>query len=129
MYQPAAGAGSQLKLLGGDPNVLKSSLEEMVDDFLAWKSQNKIPAHPLVTVIVATYNHEKYVREAIDSVIMQKTDFDFEIVAFAGFNFDVAPFIDNGCALVGLEWQPKRSNSERKLIDNTSDPSRRENRR
>jgi len=52
MYQPAAGAGSQLKLLGGDLNVLKSSLEEMVDDFLAWKSQNKIPAHPLVTVIV-----------------------------------------------------------------------------
>src|ERR1700687_5644793 len=50
MYQLAAGAGSQLKILVGDLNALKSSLEvpqEMVDDFLAWKSQNPIPAHPL----------------------------------------------------------------------------------
>lgn len=33
-----------------------------------------------LSVLLVTYNHEKYVRHAIDSVLMQKTDFDFEIV-------------------------------------------------
>ena len=35
---------------------------------------------PLVSVYVITYNHEKYISEAIDSFLMQKTDFPFEIV-------------------------------------------------
>ena len=33
-----------------------------------------------VSVLVTTYNHEKYIAQALDSVVMQKTDFDFEIV-------------------------------------------------
>jgi glycosyltransferase involved in cell wall biosynthesis len=36
--------------------------------------------NPLVSVAVITYNHEKYIRQALDSVLMQKTDFPFEIV-------------------------------------------------
>ncbi|MCG3710616.1 glycosyltransferase [Aliarcobacter butzleri] len=35
---------------------------------------------PLVSVYVITYNHEKYISEAIDSFLMQKTNFPFEIV-------------------------------------------------
>lgn len=35
---------------------------------------------PLVSVCMITYNHEKYIAEALNSVLMQKTNFDFEIV-------------------------------------------------
>ena len=35
---------------------------------------------PKVTVLLVTYNHEKYIRQTLDSVLMQKVDFDFEIV-------------------------------------------------
>ncbi len=37
-------------------------------------------ATPLVSVCTITYNHEKYIVEAIDSFLMQKTNFPFEIV-------------------------------------------------
>ena len=36
--------------------------------------------NPKVSVLVVTYNHDKYIRQALDSVLMQETDFDFEIV-------------------------------------------------
>jgi glycosyltransferase involved in cell wall biosynthesis len=36
--------------------------------------------YPLVSVLMLVYNHEKYIREAIQSVLDQETDFPFEIV-------------------------------------------------
>lgn len=35
---------------------------------------------PLVTVIVCTYNHEKYIEEALNSILRQKVNFNFEII-------------------------------------------------
>ena len=34
-----------------------------------------------VTVWLSTYNQEPYVAQALDSILMQKTDFSFEIIA------------------------------------------------
>lgn len=42
-----------------------------------WKGNINIP---LVSICSITYNHEKFIEEALDSFLMQKTDFPFEIV-------------------------------------------------
>lgn len=34
---------------------------------------------PIVTVCIQTYNHEEYIEQCLDSVISQKTDFEYEI--------------------------------------------------
>lgn len=33
-----------------------------------------------VSVLIITYKHEKYIRKALDSVFMQKTNFEFEVI-------------------------------------------------
>lgn len=35
---------------------------------------------PLVSVVIATYNHEKILSQAIESILEQKTDFAFEVI-------------------------------------------------
>jgi glycosyltransferase involved in cell wall biosynthesis len=35
---------------------------------------------PKVSVCVITYNHEKYLRECLDSIVRQQTDFPFEVI-------------------------------------------------
>lgn len=35
---------------------------------------------PLVSVCMITYNHQDFIRQALDSILVQKTDFPFEIV-------------------------------------------------
>lgn len=42
--------------------------------------KNKVPKKPLVSVCVTTYNHEKFIRQCLDSILNQVTDFDFEIL-------------------------------------------------
>lgn len=42
--------------------------------------QNHVNSHPVVSVLVQTYQHEKYIRECLEGILKQKTDFPFEIV-------------------------------------------------
>lgn len=35
---------------------------------------------PLVSVLILTYNHEKYIRDAVEGCLEQKTDFHYEII-------------------------------------------------
>ena len=42
------------------------------------KEKKRMP--PKLSVCFITYNHEKYIRQALESVLMQQCDFDFEVV-------------------------------------------------
>ena len=41
---------------------------------------DKLCKHPVVSVQMCASNHEPYIRQAIEGVMMQKTDFEFELV-------------------------------------------------
>lgn len=50
--------------------------------FKAYKKirMSKIQLKPMVSVVMTTYNHYPYIREAIEGVLMQKTDFPVELI-------------------------------------------------
>lgn len=33
-----------------------------------------------VSVLMITYNHSKYIKQAVESILEQKTNFDFELI-------------------------------------------------
>jgi glycosyltransferase involved in cell wall biosynthesis len=53
----------------------------------------------LLSVGLITYNHENYIRQALDSILMQKTDFDFEIIIGDDCSTDSTPDICREYAL------------------------------
>lgn len=48
-----------------------------------------------VSVIVITYNHEKFIKQALDSILMQKVDFKYEILIGDDASTDSTPEILN----------------------------------
>ncbi len=38
--------------------------------------------HPKLSVIVTAYNHEAYITECLESILMQKVDFEYELIIF-----------------------------------------------
>ena len=46
---------------------------------VAYKNRTE-ESQPLVSVIIITYNHKLYIKQCLDSILMQQTQFDFEIV-------------------------------------------------
>jgi glycosyltransferase involved in cell wall biosynthesis len=48
-------------------------------EFLEGEVPNQVPQDVLLSVCIITYNHERYIREALDSALAQQTDFPFEI--------------------------------------------------
>jgi len=55
---------------------------------------------PLVSVCLITYNHKKYIEQAIESVLMQKTSFNWEFIIADDFSTD-------GTRDILLEYQQK----------------------
>lgn len=42
--------------------------------------KNQAPSNPMVSVYVQTYQHKKYINKCLNSILEQKTNFDFEIL-------------------------------------------------
>jgi glycosyltransferase involved in cell wall biosynthesis len=47
-----------------------------------------MPENPQVSILMITYNHEKYIAKAIDGVLMQRVNFEYEIVIGDDFSTD-----------------------------------------
>src|SRR5690554_233263 len=56
--------------------------EEIKKRFLLQKefSENECSELPLVSVCVQTYNHEDYIEKCLNGILIQKTNFNFEII-------------------------------------------------
>jgi glycosyltransferase involved in cell wall biosynthesis len=55
---------------------------------------------PLLSVCLITYNHKKYIRQAIEGVLMQKVDFEWELIIADDFSTD-------GTREIVLEYKEK----------------------
>jgi len=54
----------------------------------------------LLSIVVITYNHEKYIRKCLDSILMQDVDFSFEIIISDDLSTDqTAQIITEYCKL------------------------------
>ena len=60
-------------------------IHEYIDKIEDW---NKLSKTPLLTVTVATYNHEKYIKDCLDGILMQKTNFQYQIFVKEDFSTD-----------------------------------------
>ena len=55
--------------------------------------------NPKLSVLVITYNQERYIRQALDSVLMQRQDFEFEVIIADDFSQDATREIANQYAV------------------------------
>jgi glycosyltransferase involved in cell wall biosynthesis len=79
----------------------------------AGNQPESLPAHPLVSVAMVTYNHEKYIDQAIQGVLNQQTEFPFELV------------IGEDCSLddtrrIVLDYQQRFPHRVRAIISSTN---------
>lgn len=84
--------------------------------------------NPVVSVYITTFNQEKYIRKALDSVLMQKTDFKFEIIIGDDASTDSTPRIikeykENNPELIEIILREKNIFGSK--IDNFEDLRRR----
>lgn len=69
----------ELEILRGEPIAVFDG-DPMEMPCIETSDPKKLCKNPVVSVHMITYNHEPYIRQAIDGVMMQKTDFEFELV-------------------------------------------------
>ena len=69
----------ELEILRGEPIEVFDG-DPMDIPCIETSDPEKLCKHPVVSVHMITYNHEPYIRQAIEGVMMQQTDFEFELV-------------------------------------------------
>lgn len=69
----------ELEILRGEPIKVFTD-DPMSIPCIETSDPEKLCKHPVVSVSMITYNHEPYIRQAIEGVMMQKTDFEFELI-------------------------------------------------
>ena len=61
-------------------NFRESGLSSLVEDRLPASTESGQPKRrPKVSILVVTYNHVKYIGQALDSILTQKTEYDYVI--------------------------------------------------
>ncbi len=68
----------KFETLRGTPILLKTPVEQIPCNETS--NPEKLCKHPVVSVHMLAYNHEKYIAQAIEGVVMQETDFEYELV-------------------------------------------------
>ena len=69
----------ELEILRGEPIGVFTG-DPMDIPCIETSDAEKLCKRPVVSVHMITYNHEPYIRQAIEGVMMQKTNFEFELV-------------------------------------------------
>ena len=69
----------ELEILRGEPIEVYTG-DPMGIPCVETSNQERLCKNPVVSVDMITYNHEPYIRQAIEGVMMQQTDFEFELV-------------------------------------------------
>ncbi len=72
---------------------------------------------PSVSVVVITYNHEPYIRQCLDSLLMQRTDFPYEICLGEDASTD-------GTREICIAYAERHPDKIRLLLQSRSDPAR-----
>ena len=69
----------ELEILRGEPIEVYEG-DPLDIPCIETSDSERLCKHPVVSVHMLAYNHEPYIRQAIEGVMMQKTDFEFELV-------------------------------------------------
>ena len=56
---------------------MDNDYSHLIDKIENW---DVLPKSPMVTIQMPTYNHEGYIKKALDSILMQQVDFTYEIL-------------------------------------------------
>lgn len=90
------------------PKTYKRAIKRELIRLLSANSSRGVN-NPILAVCVRTYNQEKFIAEALDSVLMQRTDFEFEIIVSDDASSD-------GTVNILLEYQDAHPDKVRLLF-------------
>lgn len=71
-----------------------------LDDIIEVSNPLRLPANPLVSVLMITYSHADYLADAIEGVVSQQCDFPFELI----IGEDASP---DGALQIALSYQER----------------------